>query len=251
MALHGVHALMTLFTLCANLGAPPGGGEGVSSPLLPRAAGTAALEALRELAGWCVPEARTWGPIAALEGLSRRDDLVHAPYVFAYATYSRPEGAGGTSESGARPAAAERGEGVRRLRFGRIPGVAGPSGRGSVLGGTGLALSRRRRDPTPALAFAGFLTGAAVQAAMALHGGQPARRCVWQDATVDGACGGFYADTLPTIEGAYLRPRRPGMGRFQEAAGAALGDWLDGASPASEALETLNRLFDRHVSRPA
>jgi hypothetical protein len=41
------------------------------------------------------------------------------------------------------------------------------------------------------------------------------------------------------------------MGRFQEAAGAALGDWLDGASPASEALETLNRLFDRHVSRPA
>ena len=91
MALHGVHALMTLFTLCANLGAPPGGGEGASSPLLPRAAGTAALEALRELAGRCVPEARTWSPIAALEALSRRDDLVHAPYVFAYATYGRPE----------------------------------------------------------------------------------------------------------------------------------------------------------------
>jgi multiple sugar transport system substrate-binding protein len=236
MALHGVHALMTLFTLCANLGAPPGGegdAPGALPPLLPRPAGGAALEALRELAGRCVPEARMWSPIAALEALSQRDDLVYASYVFAYATYCRSHA-----------------EGVRRLRFGRIPGVVGTSGAGAVLGGTGLAISRRCPHLSPALAFAGFLTGAAAQAAMALPGGtaRPPLRLAGRRGRrrQRGLLRGHPGHDRAGVPA----PPPPGDGALPGSCGGALGDWLDGGRPASEALETINRLYERHVARP-
>lgn len=222
MELNDVHALMTFFALCVGLGAAPGAAPDI--PLVPEAVGLETLELVREIAGWCPPEALHWNSIGALEALAERDDLVYCPYVFGFSSYSLPTARG-------------------RLRFAPVPASGAAGCRASVLGGTGLAISRRCRHLAEALALVRYLTSPAVQKVMALEAGQPARRSIWLDPEVNDHCDGFYRRTLATIEHAYLRPRFPGYIRFQREGGELVGDYLRARrSPRA----VLARLLDLH-----
>jgi multiple sugar transport system substrate-binding protein len=53
-------------------------------------------------------------------------------------------------------------------------------------------------------------------------GGQPAHRDAWTDPECDALAGGFFSQTLPSMDNAYLRPRTPGFTPFQTAAGVIL-----------------------------
>ena len=66
MGLHDVHALMTFFALCVGLGAAPVAAP--DTPLVPEAVGLEALELVREIAGWCPPEALHWNSIGEPQG---------------------------------------------------------------------------------------------------------------------------------------------------------------------------------------
>ena len=225
LALGGVHAFMCFLTLCANMGSPF---QPPPAAMLPdREIGVTALETLRTLASSCPPEALGWNSIAALDALSTRDDLLYSPYVYGFSSYSAAES--------------------RRLVFARIP--AGPTGSigGSVIGGTGLAISRSCTQIDAALDVARHVTSAPVQVKIGLDDGQPARRSAWQEPQLNAAYAGFYQGTLPVIDASWLRPRYPGYVPFQSVAGEIVTGYLrDGASPEATLDEldvTQRRMF--------
>jgi multiple sugar transport system substrate-binding protein len=217
LALGGVHAFMCFLTLCANMGSP------FQAPPLAmledRQVGVAALETLRTLASYCPQEALEWNSIAALNALSSRDDLLYCPFIYGFSPYSAAT--------------------TRRLVFTRIP--AGPNGSigGSVIGGTGLAISRNCAHLEVALDVARYVTSAPIQLQMGLDDAQPARRSVWLNPELNAAYADFYRNTLPVIDASWLRPRYAGYVPFQSAAGEIVTNFLrHGSSPEA----TLNDL---------
>lgn len=207
IGLKGVHALMTFFTLCANMGEPP---FSDASDVVSDGAALDALDVLLEIVSWCPKEVLDWNSIAALEAMSTRDDLYYCPYVYGFSPYSAPP-----SEAGR-----------KLLTFADIPGVNGADCKGSVIGGAGLAISRRSANRDAALELAAFLLSRPVQKGMAFHQAQPGRRSVWADKEVNDQYQNFFQSTLNTLEGAYLRPRHPGYISFQQEAGRLVEAFL-------------------------
>src|SRR5580658_7218548 len=207
IAFHGVHALMTFLSLCANQKAPLGDRlDGAAFPHPEIAADS--LAQMKALLRYCAPEVLDWDSIALQEAMSRRDDLVYCPLVYGFVPYAKP----------ARP---------RRLSYGPFPGVAGVDG--STLGGAGLGISAFCTQPGAAFAVAGFLIDAAVQETLiAVHDGQPARRSSWDSAVTDQHSSGFYSQTRTTLECAWIRPRFDGYLDFQRHGGLTVESYLRG-----------------------
>lgn len=120
---------------------------------------------------------------------------------------------------------------------------------GSVLGGTGLVVSRRRIGEICDAVRAHLLrlTSEPVQGTLfPATGGQPAARSVWTGGPgrrAPGATVGppaFYRDTLATMEAAWIRPRFPGYIALQERSSALIREGLLAATPARDLLKTLH-----------
>jgi multiple sugar transport system substrate-binding protein len=222
IGLKGVHALMTFFTLCANLGRPCA--ETRDGPFVEPPTGRAALAAMRQLLSFCPPEALDWNSIQLHEAMVDRDDLVYCPAVYCYARYAEAD--------------------IRKpLRFFDLPGLAGPDPTGSTIGGTGIGLSAHCAEPEAALAYIRYLGTSATQKAFAAHHGQPARVEVWEDRDIDARFGGCFSATRATMDAAWLRPRYAGYLTFQAKGGELVEDHLRGGlSPDG----LLTRLGDLH-----
>ena len=225
IGLNGVHSFTLFLAICVDIGTAPS--TMPDYPLVPEDVGLEALEILRELASWCPDEALDWNSIATLEAMSHRDDLLYCPYVFGFSSYSHES--------------VKRG----RLTFTNVPRISGPSSRGSVIGGTGLAISRRCESVREAVSFGSFATSREVQKAMALHAGQPARRSAWLDDEVNSRFDGFYRNTLETIDGSYLRPRYAGYMRLQSEGGDIVEGYLREPRSERDVLVELNQLHVR------
>jgi len=185
IGLKGVHALMTFFTLCANLGRPCAAVK--DAPFVDLQTGRAALEAMRQLLSFCPPEALDWNSIELHEAMVARDDLIYCPAVYCYATYAEAD--------------------IRRpLRFSDLPGLTGPNPSGSTIGGTAIGLSAYCAEPAAALAYIRYLATSATQKAFAAHHGQPAHVDAWNDRDIDARFGGCFAATRATMEAAWIRP---------------------------------------------
>lgn len=217
VAFKGVHALMTLFTLCANLGKPCATDPGVA--FADRATARAALDAMAALAALCPPDAFDWTSITVQDAMAARDDLVYCPAVYGFATYAEADG---------------------RLRFAGLPGPNGPVG--STLGGAGLGVSAHGGDIPAALAVARACADAATQHAFARHHGQPAHRAAWDDPALDARFGGFFGATRASQDAAWVRPRYAGYPAFQKAAGPMVEAHLRGALGADALLDRLERM---------
>lgn len=219
VALNGVHALMTFFTLAANLGQPCANEPG--EPLFDPATAREALSALRELVSFCPPQCLDWNSIALHEAMAAREDLVACPAVYCYATYG------------------ERDQ-PRPLRFHDLPGPRGH--RGSTIGGTGLGISARCRHREVAMAYLRYVVNPETQLAFAAHHGQPARREAWEDEATNDRFGGCFRATRNTVEGAWVRPRYPGYLAFQAKAGKLVEAHLRGRIAEADLLAKMERL---------
>lgn len=224
------HALMTLFTLCGQLGASP---DSDGATLFDATVGTEAWRRLATLGAAIGDEARAQDPIAVLDAMGAADSPVAvavAPYIYGYVSYARADFR------------------AARIAFADLAPL-GPGGlAGSALGGTGLAVSARSAHVAEAQAFALWVASGAVQSGLyADHGGQPAHDAAWRDRAVNAAAGDFYTATRATLDAAWLRPRHAGYMRFQDEASqlidAALADRRDGPSVIADlnALHTLHR----------
>lgn len=221
IGLRGVHALMTVFTLCANLGSPFADRPSDAEPV-DRATFAEALDLVRRLLALAPAACLDWNSIALHEAMAERDDLVFCPAVYCYATYAEADRA-------------------RPLRFHDLPGPTGP--RGSTLGGTGLGISAGCPHPEAALAYARYLAQEATQRAFARHHGQPAHAGCWEDAEIDARFGGTFAATRRTIEAAWVRPRFHGYLAFQAEGGELIEAHLRGATSEAALFDALCRAW--------
>ena len=188
-------------------------------------AGRHAYEVLRELSARSPLSIAGNNPIGILGHMARHEDVALCPLIFGYVTYAAPNS--GTA-----------------LRFANAP-RARPGGRpGSVLGGTGIGISRRC-EVTPELRrhLLWLLDEESQTTFIPAHDGQPSRRSAWQDGRVNARWGNFYRDTAETLEAAYVRPRYAGFVSFASRASDYVRDALSNRTSATEALGALNKMY--------
>jgi multiple sugar transport system substrate-binding protein len=235
LVLGGPHALLTLLAICAAQEVPPVGESGGGSPAggfaEDRAARDAVLGALDLLADICarVDLALAAGdPIGVLESMAAGDAAACCPLVYGYVTYSEP------------------GRRAHRLTACDAPAWQPGGRKGSVLGGTGVAVSRRvgGEDIPAARAHVRRLLAEPVQAELVPRvGGQAALRTAWESSAVNAACGDFYRHTRATLDQAWVRPRFPGWIAFQEQGSAIVRGGLRRRAAPIQILHQLQRTF--------
>ena len=224
LPLRAPHALMTFYTLAANLGRPC---STVPGDLIDSATGARVYDLLKDLVAHLDPACFDMDPIQASEAMSAADSRIACiPYTYGYVSY------------------AWDGFRERRVDFADIPtaGTNGPVG--GTLGGTGIAVSAYTRHPEAAVDFAYWISGADAQRGpYASAGGQPGHSAAWEDDGVNAPAWDFYRKTRATLEGSYLRPRHDGYMPFQAAASERISAGLKGSEAAGTVVADLNDLF--------
>jgi multiple sugar transport system substrate-binding protein len=229
LSLAGPHAILSLFSMSTAFGDAPT----TSGPdrLFEGQGFEAAWNLMQELHALSFKGWAERNPIGILQALAGEADAVYCPLVYGYVNY------------------ATAGPGQHAVRFGDVP--SGRGGRlGSVLGGTGLAVSRRAKVSDALRAHLVHLLSASAQREfIPFADGQPSARAAWSDPQVNSACGGFFRDTQRTLEQAIVRPRHPGYIHFQTAASEFVRNALSQRLSAGQVAGALQSLHERH--RPA
>ncbi len=219
------HALMSFYTLAANLGTPCSSEK--ADELISRDAGIFVLNMLAELLEHVKPDCWDMDPIAAFELVAsgeRQEVLV--PLAYGYLSY------------------AIEGFRTHRLAFSdiAIAGNAGPLG--SALGGTGIAVSAYSGNVDAALDYAFWVAGAEVQKTIyAQAGGQPGNLDAWQDDAVNAPVHGFYRNTLATLDQSWMRPRYDGYMAYQKKGSEILEAGLRGGKDHGAIIDEMNAAF--------
>jgi multiple sugar transport system substrate-binding protein len=202
-------AICSFLTLCANLRAP------IEEEWVAREVGMQALEMLRGISAASHPLSLAANPIAVLDQLATGDEIVFCPIAFCYSNYAR--------------------DGFRRalVQFGPLPGV-----QGSLLGGAGIAVSAFSAHQESACAYCAWICSDSV-----VNGGQPGNRTAWLDPRANEITHDYFRQTLPALEGAYVRPRYAGFVTFQEQAGRVIQAYLRDGTSTQACLATLENAF--------
>lgn len=225
LPLRAPHTLMSLYTLCGNLGAACD--TSGRTPLIDAAIGRRAYDMLADLADKIDPVCFDMDPIAVFERMAEpQSRIAFAPLIYGYVSYAR------------------QGFRSHHLAFADIP-VAGSHGPiGSALGGTGIAVSARSHHIEAAIDFAYWIAGAEIQRGpYATAGGQPGHAVAWSDPQVNASALNFYERTRETLEGAWLRPRHDGYMPFQQAASDHLRQGLMTQADDRQIIEHINDMF--------
>lgn len=193
--------------------------------LVPPEIATAAYDMLRRAVARTPQPLRDLDPIQLLDRMGHQP-LACIPLVFGYVTYS---GAGA---------------GPYRIHVADAPALTLGAPPGSVLGGTGLAVSARLRDNPLVLDHLRQAMHPLAQCRVVPDaGGQPSAAAAWDDPAVNASWWDFFAATRRTIQHAWRRPRYPGWIAVQSAGSAVLRDALHHDLPAATALADLNACY--------
>ena len=223
-ALIPINALMTFMGLARNQG------HAVAEDperLMARDAAGAALDLLLTLAGRVDRRCLELDPIGIYDWMGRQAEApAYSPFGYGYTNYSR--------------------DGYCRfpLHFVDAPGVSGNGPRGTVLGGTGIAVSSRSEHRELAVDYAFWIAGAACQSGLFFDaGGQPGHAAAWEDDRCNAAARDFFRGTRQTLETAWLRPRYDGYMGFQDRGGEILHACLRGETAPGDTLDALDAAY--------
>ncbi|KAA0972675.1 extracellular solute-binding protein [Aureimonas fodinaquatilis] len=226
------HALMTFYTLAANLGTPCSSEQGPE--LIGREAGINVLSLMIELLGLMQPDCWDMDPIAALELIAAGErSEVLLPLTYGYLSYAT--------------------EGFRAhpVSFADIAAAGGNGPLGAALGGTGIAVSAYSRNVNAAIDYAFWVAGAEIQKTLyAEAGGQPGNLDAWEDKAVNEPVNGFYRDTLETLRRSWMRPRFDGYMKFQDEGSQILQHGLQEGTSPETIVDRLNAAYEK-VSQSA
>ena len=147
------------------------------------------LEFMLELAA-LVPEfCASSNPIDIAERLSGEETYSHGICMYGYSNYSH------------------QGFRKHRLVYEDVPSFDGQAS-GSQLGGAGIAISSKSKNPQAAAAAAILLSSPEIQATTyGLAGGQPGNLVAWKNGALNDQTLNFFRNTLRTLERAWVRPR--------------------------------------------
>ena len=220
-------AMCSFLSLCAGIDGPSLFDERVG---IAPAVGEAAVDLIFELLPHLHPSSLDFNPIGMYDRMAADDDVAYVPCAFGYTNYAR---------AGFAP---------KRLRFADIPAISREP-RGSLLGGVGMAVSAYSAHIPLAVEFAMFVASEDAQRTLYVEsGGQPGHAGAWRDAAANETCGGFFADTMRTMELSYVRPRNKAFPSFQEQAGVLLHEALRKSAAgevvaASDVVRAMNALY--------
>ena len=223
-ALRPINALMTFFGLARNMGYPV-----AEDPdrLIRHDDACHVLDLLAEITALIDPRCLSMDPIGVYEWMGRTQDAIaYSPFGYGYTNYSR------------------EGYCPFPLVFADAPGIAGNGPRGTVLGGTGIAVSSQTRHAELALEYAYFVAGSECQPGLYFAaGGQPGNAVAWDSDTCNAAARNFFRNTRATLESAWLRPRYDGYMRLQDAGGDIVHAFLRCEADMASTLDRLNAAY--------
>ena len=187
------------------------------------------LEFMVELASlvpdWCAKS----NPIDIAEILSTTNDYGNAVAMYGYSNYSR--------------------DGFREnvIYYDDIPSFDGRAS-GSQLGGAGIAVSSATKEPVAAMKAAQFLSLPEVQASTyGLNAGQPGNLVAWKNHHLNEVTHNFFANTLRTLERAWVRPRILGWPDVQYATSQVIHRILLDRKVSKADIASMNSLYDQYI----
>ncbi len=161
--------------------------------------------------------------------MATSDDLALCPLVYGYVNYAA------TSNSTR-----------NAILFSNAPRLTGRSIRGSILGGTGIGLSKQCEvSPELVAHLLWFVSDETQTTFFPGHDGQPSARAAWSDPAVNRLWGDFYAGTRETIEQAYVRPRYAGYIDFQKQAAHIVRQGLETDTSYTATIQALEKAFEQ------
>lgn len=218
-----IDVLMNFYTFCCSLGEDPCQQEDL---IVSRYTGVKALQMYRELASKIHPDNFKRNPIQVYEAMTLSDDIAYCPFAYGYSNYSRD------------------GYARKPLHFHDMISLDGETNLRSTLGGTGLAVSSGSKNIEMAVKYAAYVASPACQQTVFFdNGGQPGHLSAWTAADVNAKSSNFFANTLPALQRAFLRPRYHGHMFFQDHAGDIVRDYLMNGGSELLVLEQMNKLY--------
>lgn len=224
LSLAGPHAALTFMSVCVALGEPPASKD--PEQFVSAGVGAEAFAILAAIHRYAAKRAAGKNPIGILEAMAQSAEIAYCPLIYGYVNY----------------AAAVPNRHV--IRFGNAPAVRAGGVLGSMLGGTGLAVTRRAAITPELLAHLRYLMSEQTQRCfIPHHDGQPSARAAWRDAEVNSRWGNFYRDTLATVEAAWVRPRYKNFIAFQAEASALIRSALESGASGVSLLAELQQQY--------
>lgn len=218
-----VHAYSSFFTLCSQLGQKRFWSEGSDLDIK---TGVEVLELLSKVLSLSTPESYNWNPINLLDRMASSNDIAYTPLIYGYSNYARD----GYLE--------------KTILFGDIPSDTGKP-EGSMIGGVGLSISSKCKNPKTAASFIKMVVEEEFQKTSFFeNAGQPGHRTSWLDAGVNKKSNGFFSETLKTLDLGSMRPRFDGYIEFQAEAGEMIREHIQGGHSYHKTLiEKLNKML--------
>jgi multiple sugar transport system substrate-binding protein len=216
--------MCTLVSIGASLGHDPGReGAGFLDPAVTRSI----IGELKALAQVSHTKSREWNPIRCLDHMAGSDDVAYVPYLFNYVNYSS-------------------GKEGHPITFGQAPVVEAGKPARTLLGGAGIGISAKARDPEAAFRYAMYLCAPEYQSGdYVVLGGQPGSRSAWTSDACNALTGNFFRNTLPVLDAAYLRPTHPGFVPLFHDSTLRLAAVVFEDAPIADFAEWLNASYDR------
>lgn len=223
-----IDVLMNFYTLCCSLGEDPCQND---ETVISTETGVRALQMYRQLASKIDPANFNRNPIQVYEAMTQTDQIAYCPFAYGYANYSR------------------NGYARKVLHFHDMISVNSKTNLRSTLGGTGLAMSAKCAELEMAAKYVEFVGSPACQATLYFEsGGQPGHLAAWKNEEVNRQSQQYFANTLPALQRAFLRPRYHGSMYFQDHAGDVVRDYLMGEGDEMTVLSALNELYQQSKS---
>lgn len=223
-ALFPINTLTTFFGLARNMDFIVAEDP---DQLIARDEGRHVLDLMREIVALVDPRCLSLDPIGVLDWMGRTaDGPVYSPFGYGYTNYSR--------------------DGYCRfpLTFADAPGIDDNGPRGTVIGGTGIAVSNASPHRDIAAEYAFWIAGAECQSGLFYSsGGQPGNAVAWEDESCNATSRNFFRNTRQTLETAWLRPRYDGYMGLQEAAGDIIHLCLRNEIDVETALDRLQKSY--------
>lgn len=220
-----VDAFSTFATLMAQKGRSLAG----SDAYIDKDVALEVLEFMVELASlvpdWCAQS----NPIDVAEVLAISNDYGNAVAMYGYSNYSR--------------------NGFRKniVHYEDVPSFDGKAS-GSQLGGAGIAVSSASKNPDAAMRAAQFLSLPEVQASTyGLNAGQPGNLVAWKSRRLNEETHNFFANTLRTLERAWVRPRVLGWPNVQYQTSQIIHKILVNRRVIEADVVLMNSFYERYI----
>jgi len=223
-ALIPINALMTFLGMARNQGMTV-----AENPyqFIAEEDGVRVLSDMLEIVGLVDRRCLSLDPIGVFEWMGRdRNAPAYSPFGYGYTNYSRD------------------GYCDFPLVFTDAPGFGDNGPRGTVIGGTGIAVSAQSSHRDIAVDYAFWIAGAECQSGLFFEaGGQPGNAVAWENGACNAACLNFFTNTRETLETSWVRPRYDGYMDFQDAAGDIIHKCLRGEATVAKTLGSLQNAY--------